>query len=103
MDNDRRKIANPSTKKTVFAKTRTAKCIYQKANIIKTNVFPKLLRTTLSILYKGIAYKVFFGPVLKVLTDLRVFSTEPSWAKGFLRSYSISLVTVTKRIVNKAM
>ena len=57
----------------------------------------------LSILYKGIAYKGFFGPVLKVLTDLRVLSTEASWAKGFLRSYSISLVTVTKRIVNKAM
>ena len=61
------------------------------------------VQCTLGILYKGIAYKVFFGPVLKVLTDLRVFSTEASWAKGFLRSYSISLVTVTKRIVNKAM
>ena len=46
-NNDRRKIGNPSTKKNpVFAKTRTVKCIYQKANIIKTNVFPKL-RTTL--------------------------------------------------------
>ena len=60
--------------------------------------------STLSILYKGIAYKGFFGPVLKVLADVRVFSTEASWAKGFLRSYSISLAGYSdKRIVNKAM
>ena len=36
------------------------------------------VQCTLGILYKGIAYKVFFGPVLKVLADLRVFSTEAS-------------------------
>ena len=34
--------------------------------------------TTLSILYKGIAYKGFSGPVLKVLANLWVFSTEAS-------------------------
>ena len=41
---------------------------------------------TLSILYKGILYKGFFWPVLKILADPRVFSTEAFWAKGFLQA-----------------
>ena len=54
--------------------------------------FATFAREVSSIRYKGIAYKGFFGPVLKVLADLRVFSTEASWAKGFLRSYSIYVI-----------
>ena len=35
-----------------------------------------------NIQYKGIRYKGFFGPVLKILADLRVLSTECYCDKG---------------------
>ena len=48
----------------------------------ENSVFQKFAQRTPNIQYKGIRYKGFFGPVLKILADLRVLSTECYCDKG---------------------
>ena len=46
----------------------------------------KPAKTTPSSVYKELAYKEFFWPVLKVLADLRKLSTESFFGKEFSKT-----------------